>query len=90
MAELFPERLLVSASAFQVLKSNMETKSRKWRSWLLTALALGLALLGFGRIARDLPSRADGNDFAHYYISSRLLLAGADLYSTPLQPEYER
>jgi hypothetical protein len=68
----------------------METKSRKWRSWLLTALALVLALLGFGRIARDLPSRADGNDFAHYYISSRLLLAGADLYSTPLQPEYER
>ncbi len=68
----------------------METNGRKWRSRLLTILALGLALLGAGHIARDLPSRADGNDFAHYYISSRLLLAGADLYSTPLQPEYER
>ena len=53
-------------------------------------LALGLALVGVGHIARDLPTRADGNDFAHYYISSRLLLAGADLYSTPLQAEYER
>jgi Glycosyltransferase family 87 len=68
----------------------MDTKGRKWRPWLLTALAFALALLGVGHIARDLSSRADGNDFAHYYISSRLLLAGADLYSTPLQPEYER
>jgi glycosyl transferase family 87 len=68
----------------------METKGRKWRPQLLTVLALGLALLGVGHVARDLPSRANGNDFAHYYISSRLLLAGADLYSTPLQPEYER
>jgi hypothetical protein len=56
----------------------------------LAALGLGLAVVGIGHIGRDLPSRADGNDFAHYYISSRLLLAGADLYSTPLQPEYER
>src|ERR1700679_2329925 len=68
----------------------METKGGKWRPWLLTVLALGLALFGVRHIARDLPSRADGNDFAHYYISSRLLLAGADIYSTPLQPEYER
>ena len=68
----------------------METKGQKLRPWLLTALALGVALLGVWHLARDLPARADGNDFAHYYISSRLLVAGADLYSTPLQPEYER
>lgn len=37
-----------------------------------------------------LPSRAISNDFAHYYISSRLLLTGADVYSTPLEPEYKR
>jgi len=61
-----------------------------WCPWLLTVLALGLTLLGVGHIARVLPSRATGNDFAHYYISGRLLLADADLYSTPLQPEYER
>jgi hypothetical protein len=67
----------------------MKTKGRKGRAWLLTALALGLSLLGVSHIARVLPSRADGNDFAHYYISSRILLTGADLYSTPLQPEYE-
>ena len=90
MAELFPERLLAGASTFQVLKPNTETKGRKWRPWLLQTLALGLALFGVVHIARDLPARANGNDFAHYYISSRLLLTGADLYSTPLQPEYER
>jgi alpha-1,2-mannosyltransferase len=61
-----------------------------WRPCLLQALALSLGLLGVAHIVRDLPARADGNDFAHYYISSRLLLTGADLYSTPLQPEYER
>ena len=65
-------------------------KVRKWRPWLLQTLALGLALFGVLHIVRDLPARANGNDFAHYYISSRLLLTGADLYSTPLQPEYER
>jgi hypothetical protein len=56
----------------------------------LAVLGLGLAVAGIRHIVRDLPSRANGNDFAHYYISSRLLLTGADLYSTPLQPEYER
>src|SRR5450432_2484004 len=68
----------------------METKGRQRCPRLLQALALGLALFGVVRIARVLPSRADGNDFAHYYISSRLLLAGRDLYSTPLAPEYQR
>ncbi len=90
MAELFPEGLLAGASTFQVLKSDTETKGRKWRPWLLRTLALGLALFGVLHIVRDLPARASRNDFAHYYISSRLLLTGADLYSTPLQPEYER
>jgi len=72
------------------LKSNTETNDRKRRAWLLQMLALGLALFGILHIAHALPARANGNDFAHYYISSRLLLTGADLYSTPLQPEYER
>jgi len=58
--------------------------------WLLAALALVLALFGVWHVARVLPSRAIGNDFAHYYISSRLLLSGADVYSTPLEPEYAR
>src|ERR1035438_6900188 len=89
MAELFPKRLLVGATIFQVLKSNTETKVRKWRSWLLQTLALGLALFGVVHIVRDLPARARGNDFAHYYISSRLLLTGGDLYSTLLEPEYQ-
>jgi hypothetical protein len=49
-----------------------------------------LAILGIVHVALVLPSRAVSNDFAHYYISSRLLLTGADVYSTPLEPEYDR
>lgn len=60
------------------------------QAWAVDALALGLALFGVVHVARVLPSRAISNDFAHYYISSRLLLAGAEVYSTPLQPQYER
>jgi hypothetical protein len=90
VAELFSERLLAGATTFQVLKSNTETNGWKWRSWLLQTLALGLALFGVVHIIRDLPACARGNDFAHYYISSRLLLTGVDLYSTPLEPEYQR
>jgi hypothetical protein len=72
------------------LKPHSEMTGGTWRGWALEALALGLALFGVWHVARVLPSRAVGNDFAHYYISSRLLLTGADVYSTPLQPEYER
>lgn len=60
------------------------------RAWTLDALALGLVLFGVVHVARVLPLRAISNDFAHYYISSRLLLTRADIYSTPLQPQYER
>jgi len=57
---------------------------------VLPALALGLALFGAVHAVCVLPSRAVRNDFAHYYITSRLLLTGADVYSTPLEPEYDR
>jgi hypothetical protein len=60
------------------------------QAWVLDALALGLVLFGVVHVARVLPSRAIRNDFAHYYITSRLLLTGADIYSTPLPPQYER
>jgi len=61
-----------------------------WRGWALDALALALMVFGVWHVARVLPSRAVGNDFAHCYITSRLLLTGADVYSMPLQPEYDR
>lgn len=57
---------------------------------VLDVLALALVLFGVAHVARELPSRAISNDFAHYYISSRLLLTGGDVYSTPLEPEYDR
>jgi len=56
----------------------------------LNVLALALTVFGAVHVARQLPARATRNDFAHYYISSRLLLSGADVYSTPLEPEYAR
>jgi hypothetical protein len=90
VAELLAERLLAGAATPQAVKPNPETKGGNWQAWLLDALALGLALFGVAHVARVLPSRAISNDFAHYYISSRLLLTGRDVYTTPLPPEYER
>jgi hypothetical protein len=72
------------------LKPTPETKGGNRHAWLLNAVALGLVLFGVAHVARVLPSRAISNDFAHYYISSRLLLTGRDVYTTPLPPEYER
>ena len=71
------------------MNPNPETKGGNRRAWLLNALALALAVFGVAHVARVLPSRAISNDFAHYYISSRFLLTGRDVYTTPLQPEYE-
>jgi hypothetical protein len=72
------------------LKPNAETAENVGCRRALDALALALALFGVVHVARVLPSRAIRNDFAHYYISSRLLLSGADVYSTPLEMQYTR
>jgi hypothetical protein len=90
MAEVFLEGLLAGAAALQALKPDAETTECTGYRWALSALALGLALFGVLHVAYVLPSRAGSNDFAHYYISSRLLLTGGDVYSTPLEPEYDR
>ena len=80
---------MTGASTPQDVNPNPETKGGNRRAWLLNALALALAVFGVAHVARVLPSRAISNDFAHYYISSRFLLTGRDVYTTPLQPEYE-
>jgi Glycosyltransferase family 87 len=90
MAKVSFEGLLAGASTLQALRQNSEITERAGRAWALKALALGLALFGVVRVARVLPERAIRNDFAHYYISSRLLLTGANVYSTPLEAEYDR
>ncbi|HVM62374.1 MAG TPA: glycosyltransferase family 87 protein [Verrucomicrobiae bacterium] len=72
------------------MKLTSESDRRGWRACLLDGLALALVLFGIWHVTRVLPSRATRNDFAHYYISSRLLLAGADVYATPLEPECAR
>jgi hypothetical protein len=89
MAGVSPEGLLVGPATSQILKPHSEMTGGTWRGWALEALVLGLALFGVWHVARRLPSRAVSNDFAHYYISSRLLLTGADVYSTRLQPQYD-
>lgn len=52
-------------------------------------LTAGLMILGMTRIIWMLPAHKDQNDFAHYYLSSRLLIEGRDPYGTPLEPLYE-
>lgn len=90
MAEVLFRGLLAGTSTLQALRPVAEIAKCSTRAWALRALALGLALFGVFHVGIVLPSRAVGNDFAHYYASSRLLLAGADVYSTPLEREYNR
>jgi hypothetical protein len=47
-----------------------------------------LGLVGLGRIALMLPTRATHQDFAHYYLSSRLLREGASPYRLNLAPRH--
>ena len=61
---------------------------RLGRNRLLDLGAVLIALIGLARIAWRLPERAVANDFAHYYLGSRLLLDGANPYTTPLAPLY--
>ena len=65
-----------------------------WRrvahSRLLDVGMMLVGLVGAIRIAWVLPQRANRNDFAHYYLSSRLLLEGKNPYSTPLEPLYAK
>jgi hypothetical protein len=58
------------------------------RSRLLDAGFALIALLSVLQLARSLPPNAVRNDFAHYYLSSRLLWEGGNVYQTPLQPLY--
>lgn len=47
------------------------------------------SVVGAVRIATVLPEGTAANDFAVYYVSSRLLLEGEAPYQTPLEPGYE-
>jgi hypothetical protein len=52
----------------------------------------GILLFAFGaiRIAHTLPARSHENDFAHYYVTSRLWLEGKDPYRTAFAPEFAK
>jgi hypothetical protein len=61
-------------------------KSR-YLPWLVVAL---LCAFGIIRIALILPARSHENDFAHYYVTSRLWVEGRDPYRTPFAPEFAK
>jgi hypothetical protein len=46
------------------------------------------SLMALVRAAVMLPPRQQANDFAHYYVGSRLALEGKDPYTTALEPIY--
>jgi hypothetical protein len=54
-------------------------------SWTAGALLFAFGII---RIAHVLPARSHENDFAHYYVTSRLWLEGKDPYRTPFAPEF--
>ena len=60
-----------------------------YRNIYFKILLIILATVGIIRIAIILPSRSNQNDFAHYYISSKLLLQGENPYINYLAPQYE-
>ncbi len=55
---------------------------------LLDVGVLVLAVLLLIKLAAALPARMRANDFAHYYLGSRLVLEGRDPYTTPLASLY--
>ena len=67
----------------------MNRLRRIGRVRLLDLGALALALIITLKITLVLPQRSVQNDFAHYYISSRLYVEGRNPYATPMQPLYE-
>lgn len=52
--------------------------------WGVAVIALAAGV----RIAATLPLRMGSNDFAHYYLGSRLVWEGRNPYTTPLEPLY--
>lgn len=69
---------------------SMDWLRRLGESRLLDVGVIGIAFLCAVRIAVMLPGRAIQNDFAHNYVSSRLLLEGANPYTTAFAPVYKR
>lgn len=63
---------------------------RLGRNPLLDVGALGISMLAIGLILWVLPSRSNRIDFAHYYVSSRLLLESTDPYAVSLESQYAR
>lgn len=59
---------------------------RLWRNRLLDVGLGVVVVVGLWKIASILPERSQTNDFAHYYLGSRLVWAGANPYATPLEP----
>jgi Glycosyltransferase family 87 len=58
------------------------------RSKLLDVAAAVLTVCALVRLVGMLPARANQDDFAHYYVASRLLIDGGDPYRTMLRPFY--
>ena len=63
---------------------------RLWHNRLLDMGIGVVAVVGLWKIATVLPERAHANDFAHYYLGSRLVWTGHNPYATPLEPLYRQ
>jgi hypothetical protein len=52
-------------------------------------LAWALIFMGVARLYACIGHAAYRNDFAHYYLSARMMLAGENPYTTPLKPLFQ-
>jgi hypothetical protein len=66
----------------------MQQRVRWTQNRLLDFAAVLFAVVGVVRLALVLPARSTQNDFAHYYVTSRLALDGRNPYGVPLEPLY--
>lgn len=66
----------------------MEQRVRWTQNRLLDFATVLFAVVGVARLALVLPARATQNDFAHYYVTSHLVLEGRNPYGVPLAPLY--
>ena len=61
---------------------------RIWSSHWTDFAIVVLIGVGIIRIVMSLPGQETKNDFAHFYISSRLWLQGEAVYRTDLEPQF--
>jgi hypothetical protein len=83
MNQSLPMPRTATAAALRTRISNVSTVAG------VRVFAWALILMGVARLFGSIDHAAYRNDFAHYYLSARMMLAGENPYTTPLKPLFQ-